>query len=50
MKTILHTKTTRRTFITTLCILLLSLCLALPAFADTNINLDSILIENESEI
>ncbi len=50
MKTILHTKTNRRTFLTTLYILLLSLCLALPAFADTNINLDSILIENESEI
>ena len=50
MKTILHTKKSKRSFIGILCTLLLSLCMVLPAFADTNINLDSIIIENESEI
>lgn len=50
MKTILHTKTSKRPFMVILCTLLLSLCMVLPAFADTNIDLDSIIIENESEI
>ena len=50
MKTILHTKTSKRSFMVLLCTLLLSLCLVLPAFADTNIDLDSIIIKNESEI
>lgn len=50
MKTILHTKKRKRPFMVILCTLLLSLCITLPAFADTNINLDSIIIENESEI
>ena len=50
MNTILHKKHSKRSFFAVLCTLLLSLCLVLPIFADTNINLDDIVIENESEI
>ena len=50
MNTILHKKHSKRSLFAVLCTLLLSLCLVLPIFADTNINLDNIVIENESEI
>ena len=50
MNTILHKKHSKRSLFATLCTLLFSLCLVLPIFADTNINLDDIVIENESEI
>ena len=48
MKTILHTKTSKRPFMVILCTLLLSLCMVLPAFASTD--LSSIVVKNKSEI
>ena len=50
MKMMLHTPTGKRSFWITLCTLLLSLCLVMPILADTNIDLNSIVIENEDEI
>ena len=45
MNTILHKKHSKRSLFATLCTLLFSLCLVLPIFADTNINLDDIVYD-----